>query len=104
MRRVDLRKFAREWTDGCLIRIPGICSWTPTWLCHDREASTGGASLKPPDFCGCIGCDSCHGVIDRRTHINHFTLDQVREFKHHALLRTWLAYSESMVLIRMEDL
>jgi hypothetical protein len=102
-RVADLRKFAREWQHGCLIRVPGYCVWEPTCLCHDREASTGGGSQKPPDECGMIGCDACHSIVDRRAHLHEFSMDEIRAFKHHALLRTWAVYSIAFQLTPTED-
>ncbi len=100
---VDLRAFAREWEGGCMIRVPGVCQWTPTCLCHDRTAGTAGRSQKPPDLIGAIGCDACHGVVDRRTHLNVFNYDEVKLFRHEGLIRTLDVYSKTMILVEKDQ-
>lgn len=60
----NLRKLARG--QDCLIRVPGICTFTPETvvLCHYRLMGVSGAGLKSPDLLGAYGCAACHAVVD----------------------------------------
>lgn len=105
---IDLREFARNWKGGCLIRIPNHCVWTPTCLCHDRTGMNGvaaGMGYKPVelDFCGMIGCDACHAIIDQRVRVAFFSKQDLRVFRYHGLLRTWAVYAQTMRLVLVRD-
>lgn len=99
----DLRAFAREWDGGCLIRIPGVCNWQPTCLCHYRVAGVAGAGQKPADLCGAIGCDACHAIIDRRVYDRRFNGETVALLMLEGLVRTLAEYSNRMVLVKGPD-
>lgn len=99
MRPADLRAFAREWDGGCLVRVPGVCRYGPTCLAHLRIANVAGVGQKPPDLCGVIACDSCHKVIDRQTHLNHYSREEVRTFVLEALVRTLALYARWFDLV-----
>jgi len=94
---IDLRKHARETDVGCQIRIPEICNWSPTCLCHIRRGHTGGMGLKPPDILGVIGCQACHDWIDGRN-IAAFVDVNKRLFEYDALIRTLEHYHKEGIL------
>ncbi len=101
-KQLDLRKHAREVQHACLIRIPNVCRWEPTVLCHLRHANVAGVGQKPPDLCAVIGCDACHSVIDGRVEFAG-TRDELRVIMFHALLRTLALYETSGFVLCEEE-
>lgn len=53
--------------EECVINIAGVCQYNSetTVFVHFPDESHGMA-IKADDISGAFGCDSCHGIVDRR--------------------------------------
>lgn len=87
-----IRKSARG--KQCLVRIPGVCNFTPETViaAHIRIAGTCGVGMKPSDLLTVRACSACHDVIDGRVRPKGLKKEDLILYVHEAHCRTLIEY------------
>ena len=89
-----IRKSARG--KQCLVRIPGVCNFTPETViaAHIRIAGTCGIGMKPSDLLTVRACSACHDVIDGRVQKKGLDKREFNTYVLEALCRTLVEYEK----------
>ena len=74
------------WGEECMVRIPGVCNFTPetTVLAH---LGGGGMGRKKPDYHAAYTCSSCHDALDGRVQ-TPYTRDELELMHRQGVERT----------------
>ena len=79
--------------ENCTLTLHPYCNGNPetTSLNHISTAYNSGMGIKPQDWFGVFGCDTCHAIIDGRMKVNDQLLppEEIEAAKMRALFATW---------------